>query len=473
MRTFLAAALAVVSAWAVAGEADFTVVNSDSPSPLVDAPQTGFSPRARTDRAEQHAVYEIMAATGNAWASDIPDVCRGRWHGIECMPDRDEVYHVVSLSFGALSADTAFPVCDRRSSSLSPALARLPHLRSLFLYQCSSPANPTPIPSFLARLGATLRTLVLRENGHVGPIPAELANLTSLRVLDLHGNALRSTVPPSLATSLPHLRLLDLSGNKLTGPLPRFSSPSLKVLDLSGNSLHGPIPPSLGACRALVKLDLSRNRLAGAIPSSLTALGELILLDLSHNLLSGPLPASLSELTSLRTLVLSGNDMGPGALPGAAFQGLTALTALILSDMGLRGAIPASIGLLRGLRVLHLDGNGFNGSVPETFRHLVNLSELRINDNQLTGPLPFPRRVLWRMGTKLRAANNRGLCYPAGTGAEAAPEASYLPGVLPCAVTTAATAAALPTAAPAPAAAAASTAATNPAASRPPRGGRQ
>lgn len=54
---------------------------------------------ARTDPVELQAVHAMMAATGNAWASSIPDVCvkSGRWHGIECALD-GEVYHVIGLS---------------------------------------------------------------------------------------------------------------------------------------------------------------------------------------------------------------------------------------------------------------------------------------------------------------------------------------------------------------------------------------
>ena len=113
--------------------------DSGVPSTLIDGPQTGFSMNkngARTNPQEQEAVYDIMRATGNDWATDIPDVCRGRWHGIECMPDKDNVYHVVSLSFGALSDDTAFPTCDQTKSYLSESITKLPHIRTLFFYRC-------------------------------------------------------------------------------------------------------------------------------------------------------------------------------------------------------------------------------------------------------------------------------------------------------------------------------------------------
>ncbi|KAF6158225.1 hypothetical protein GIB67_015019 [Kingdonia uniflora] len=392
----------------------FTVILSDSgtPSALVDAPQTGFSmskSSARTDPREQEAVYDIMRATGNEWATEIPDVCRGRWHGIECMPDKDDVYHVVSLSFGTLSDDTAFPTCDQRHSYISPSLTKLPHIRTLFFYRCFS-YNPKPIPNFLGQLGSTLKTLVLRENGHVGPIPIELGNLTHLKVLDFHKNNLNCTVPASLAR-LTGLRSLDLSGNRLTGPIPDFSYPVLNVLDLSQNHFTGSIPFTIGHCPSLVKLDLSRNRFIGLIPESVQALQSLALLDLSYNQLSGPLPAALGSLNSLESLVLKGNPMGSTLIPSDGFNGLKNLMTLILSNMLLHGPIPESLIRLPNLRVLHLDRNRLNGSIPGSFKEFKGLSELRLNDNELTGPIPFKRDTIWKMGRKLRLYNNSGLCY--------------------------------------------------------------
>ncbi|MQL94769.1 hypothetical protein Taro_027417 [Colocasia esculenta] len=398
---------------------EFTAVVPDLPAPAGPP---------RTDPDEQRAVYEVMAATGNGWAASIPDVCREGWHGIECAPDGAGVRHVVSLSFGALSDDTGFPNCDRRSSFLSPALARLPRLRSVFFYRCFN-GNPQQIPAFLGGLGPALRTLVLRENGLVGAVPAELGNLTSLRVLDLHGNHLSSWIPPSLA-SLTRLQLLDMGENSLRGVVPRLRSPLLKVLDLSGNQLGGPIPPTIGDCGLLIKLDLSRNRLGGRIPESLGSLRELILLDLSSNRLTGPLPGSLRSLTSLRSLILSGNHMGPAAIPGEALAGMKDLNTLALSGMGLQGPIPESIGQIAGLRVLHLDGNNLEGTIPGSFRDLGELSELKLDNNRLEGPLPFDRKMLWRMGRKLSVSNNSGLCY------DAVATEGFQPGVAPCAAGT-------------------------------------
>ncbi|KAM3289909.1 protein TOO MANY MOUTHS [Capsicum chacoense] len=392
----------------------FTVIMSDSgaPSALVDAPQTGFSMnnnRARTDPHEQEAVYDIMRATGNDWATDIPDVCRGRWHGIECMPDNDNVYHVVSLSFGALSDDTAFPTCDSTHSFISLSVTKLPHLRTLFFYRCFS-NNPQPIPAFLAQLGPTLQTLVLRENGYTGPIPVELGNLTRLRVLDLHKNNLNGSIPVSLG-QITGLRSLDLSDNKLTGLIPSLTFPLLNVLDLNQNHLVGSIPSTLTSCNSLIKLDLSRNHLSGSIPHSIDNLYDLILMDLSYNSLTGPFPVSLKKLNFLQALVLNGNPMDSATLPDNGFDGFKDLMILGLSNMNLQGPIPNSLGRLRKLRVLHLDGNKLNGSIPSSFGNLNSVSELRLNNNMLSGPIPFKREMVWRMRRKIKLSNNEGLCY--------------------------------------------------------------
>jgi Leucine rich repeat len=392
--------------------AEFTVILPDASSaPVLDPPSQpgGASNWAHTDPSEQMAVQAIMTATGNDWVTSIADVCRSRWHGIECVPSLDgDVYHVVSLSFGALSDDTAFPACSI-GATLSPAILSLSHLRSLFFYRCFT-NNPQPIPSFLGQLGPTLRSLVLRENGHVGSIPAELGNLTALHVLDLHGNRLMSTIPKSFQR-LRNLQLFDLSHNSLSGLIPELKLPKLKILDLGYNEVHGQIPEGFGQCVSLLKMDLSRNHLTGSIPDSIGKLGNLILLDLSHNSLMGPLPVTLRKLYALKALILNSNSMQELTISNEIFIGLKKLIILVLSDMGLVGPIPDSIGYLPSLRVLHLDKNKFNGSIPTSFENLKNISELSLSSNRLTGPVPFGKEVVWKLGIKLRLDNNLGLCF--------------------------------------------------------------
>lgn len=65
----------------------------------------------------------------------------------------------------------------------------------------------------------------------------------------------------------------------------------LKVLDLHQNQLKGSIPTSLGNLSNIRSFDLSENLLTGSIPSSLGNLTQLIHFNLSFNNLSGVIPA--------------------------------------------------------------------------------------------------------------------------------------------------------------------------------------
>ncbi|KAJ7568635.1 hypothetical protein O6H91_01G041700 [Diphasiastrum complanatum] len=375
-----------------------------------------FAVSEHTDASELQAVYDVMEATGNGWATKIHDVCKGRWHGIECVADKEHVLHVVSLSFGVLSDDTAFPVCSD-NARISPSVAKLKHLRRLFFFQCCK-GNPQSIPPEIGRLGASLEALVLRDNGHIGSIPRELANLSKLHSMDLHSNNLSSAIP----TALPNpgnLQLLDLSSNRLEGQIPSSLGllKSLRVLDLSNNHLHGAIPGALGNLINLKKLDLSSNQLAGPIPPALGQLRSIVLIDCSHNALTGGIPPSFGNLTELQALIVKGTRM-QASIP-SSLGNLAKLQALVLSNSDIVGPIPSSLGRLSKLQVLYLDQNRLNGSIPSEFGHLSALSEFNVESNNLYGRIPFSGKLLLKLGQRLRLNNNSGLCYAASISTEA------------------------------------------------------
>ncbi|MBK9055840.1 MAG: leucine-rich repeat domain-containing protein [Chloroflexi bacterium] len=83
--------------------------------------------------------------------------------------------------------------------------------------------------------------LALASNNLQGELPATLADLTHLRVLDLHHNAITGSIPFDLG-ELPTLTELDLSFNQLTGTVP---SALYQVAHhrLWGNQLEGTIFP--------------------------------------------------------------------------------------------------------------------------------------------------------------------------------------------------------------------------------------
>lgn len=77
--------------------------------------------------------------------------------------------------------------------------------------------------------------------------------------LNFSSMGLVGTLPADLA-QLSALEVLDLSYNGISGPLPDFySSGRLRVLDFSHNQLSGTLPPSWRYLASLQSLDLSYN----------------------------------------------------------------------------------------------------------------------------------------------------------------------------------------------------------------------
>ncbi|XP_021827847.1 receptor like protein 30-like [Prunus avium] len=86
--------------------------------------------------------------------------------------------------------------------------------------------------------------------------------------------------------------LIDFSSNNFRGPIPKEMGEfkSLRVLNLSRNAFTGEIPSSFGNMQVLESLDLSQNKLSGHIPPQLVKLTSLASLNLSYNQLIGRIP---------------------------------------------------------------------------------------------------------------------------------------------------------------------------------------
>lgn len=88
---------------------------------------------------------------------------------------------------------------------------------------------------------------------------------------DLFGNKFTGSVPNTLL-NLEALQILHLKGNRLTGTIPDLGRlPRMSWIDLSGNNLHGTVPPSLGVNPEIEDLRLGGNMLYEPLPRGLCA----------------------------------------------------------------------------------------------------------------------------------------------------------------------------------------------------------
>src|SRR6266496_2418620 len=216
------------------------------------------------------------------------------------------------------------------------------------------------------------------------------ARVTSLSLGDVNlgGNNLRGTIPPSIG-NLAGLTRLALGFNQLSDTIPSSIGKltNLQYLYLYRNQLSGSIPSSIGNLVNLTDLELGPNQLSGSIPSSIGNLSHLSYLSLSGNQLSGNIPSSIGNLTNLQYLYLYDNQLS-GSIPTSIGNLVNLTASLWLNDNQLSGNIPSSIGNLVNLHYLLLHLNHLSGAVPSSIGKLVNLQELHLNNNRLSGSIP-------------------------------------------------------------------------------------
>ena len=276
--------------------------------------------------------------------------------------------------------------------------------------------------------------LRLQSNSMAGPLPAELANLTSLRSLQLQGNGIAGVMPPWLG-GLRLLEDLHLVSNRLTGAIPPELGElaELQFLGLCLNDLTGPIPPELGNLSNLTILSFCENDLSGSIPPELGDLPNLIQLNLSGNNLTGPIPPELGKMSSLEWLWLGHNrltgelppelgdlprlesfDLESNSVAGPIPRELGRLSRLARLDLGfnaLTGPIPPELGNLAALEWLDFERNPVSGPIPPELGNLSKLNTLILSDTKLVGPIPREIGRLSRL-EQLIITHNDGVTGP-------------------------------------------------------------
>ncbi|XP_033136751.1 receptor-like protein 1 isoform X2 [Brassica rapa] len=221
-----------------------------------------------------------------------------------------------------------------------------------------------------------------------------LENLQELAVLKLRGNRFNHTLSTHALKDLKKLQELDLSDNQFTnldGGLGLVIPTSLQVLDLKRNRLSLTPEGYIGICRLmnLRELDLSSNALTN-LPYCLANLTHLRTLDLSNNQLNGNLSSFVFGLPSeLEYLSLLNNNFnGSFLLNSLANQ--TRITVFKLSSTvsTIQVQTESSWAASFQLKILHLSNCSLGSNMLGFLLQQHDLCFVDLSYNNLTGTFP-------------------------------------------------------------------------------------
>ncbi|KAG6489851.1 hypothetical protein ZIOFF_051132 [Zingiber officinale] len=269
------------------------------------------------------------------------------------------------------------------------AIANLSSLQSLFIPECSLSGQ---IPFEIGNL-SSLITLYLASNSLSGLIPTEIGKLSKLQDLDLSFNSLVSVLSEPHLANLTNLKSLSLRENsRITISLDYDWVPpfQLETIDLSSCTVGPRFPQWLRSQNSMYELSLSNTSINDILPHWFwnSSSSTFWVIDLSHNKLRGTLPSSLESMSRLQILILSYNKL-EGLVPHWPPQIMT----LDLSFNDFSGPIPSKISQQIGSNFipsynLILSNNHINGSIPSFICKWEQLNGLDLSYNKLSGEIP-------------------------------------------------------------------------------------
>ncbi|KAG7958355.1 hypothetical protein I3843_10G017300 [Carya illinoinensis] len=388
------------------------------------------------------------------WPENGADPCGSNWNYVVCKGDRVTQIQVQNVGLSGplpqnlnqLSMLTDLGLQKNRFTGALPSFRGLSNLRNAYLDNNEFDIIPADFFDGLVdlevlaldniNLNATtgwmfpaqlqeslqLRNLSCMSCNLVGPLPSFLGNLSSLSNLKLSGNNLYGEIPASFSgMNLGILWLNDQNGGGLTGPIDVVTTMTLLTsLWLHGNRFTGEIPASIGNLTLLEDLNLNGNQLVGLIPDSLAKMA-LRNLDLSNNRLMGPIPnfkatkassdsnAFCQSTPGVRCdpavmalieflgwvnypskLVSSwtGNDPCGGQWLGLSCNPSNEIYIINMPKFYLNGSLSPSVANLGALTQIRLQNNNLSGPIPQNWSSLKYLTLLDLTGNNISPPLP-------------------------------------------------------------------------------------
>lgn len=314
--------------------------------------------------------YEGLAAPANPKRRWLSEVSECNWYGVYCNPNG--IVEEISLADNGLEGVllteldllTELKSLDLNGNDLSGTLPKWRKWKHMEHVLLSGLALEGSIPDTWTTW-SELETLELANNGLIGTLilPGEWTNLYKL---DVRNNNFDIGLRPTIGEAV-RMEMLKVAGNNVGNILPDSIAnlESLRNLDLSAAGMMGTIPETIGTLTNLGKL-ISYNCIC-VLCTAFSLLGILHScaeeLDLHENSFTGTIPDGIYGLTSLRILRL-----GRNALSGSLSEevgNLQALVSLAVDGLGLNGEIPESISNLPDLEELQLQLNEFDSDVPE------------------------------------------------------------------------------------------------------------
>ncbi|XP_031111832.1 receptor-like kinase TMK4 [Ipomoea triloba] len=219
------------------------------------------------------------------------------------------------------------------------------------------------LPSELTQL-ASLRSLSVQKNSLSGSLPS-FANMSSLEELYLDSNEF-SSIPQDFLLALPNLRTFSISDNGNLSPWQISSylaeSTNFESFYASNAGITGVIPDFFDSFTNFQNLRLSYNNLTGSLPGSFgSTFIQNLWLNNQQQGLSGTIHV-LSSMTQLSQVWLQANDF-TGPIPD--LSECLNLFDLQLRDNQLTGFVPVSLTGLPKLVNITLQNNNLQGPKPE------------------------------------------------------------------------------------------------------------
>lgn len=284
-----------------------------------------------------------------------------------------------------LGAITSAPVCNGGSpcatgSEWTPYVECTPHETVEALVLSGLPTLSGVLPTELCLSTDLARITII--NTDLTTFPSADLFVKQRDVLTdivVEQNTLMTGVIPTEIGALRELKTLKLDMMSLiTGvlPDPLGARHTLETYDIQSIPLTGPLPPSLGLLEELTFFRVSMTSLAGTLPTVLQALAKLETLDISlHPGLTGTIPPLLFQTPSLRSVTLRANALS-GRIGGRGIDTglevvLPPLHTLRLEDNELVGPIPTwmydAYWPVANITDCSLAGNAFCTKPPDAF----------------------------------------------------------------------------------------------------------